>query len=276
MKETLRAIKVGSYRSIFTIIGISLSLLSLFILSNLLLVSHGIYRDVREDIRFEIFPEGDPESVVKELSLLGGIKDVEIVSGERARKEFLKYYPDFKGFLEDLGDDIFYTVIRVYPKDYWKEPVFLDIIYEKMKAIKGVSGVYYGKSWLSSANTFFKTLLSLTVGVILITILIILSISFYTVRFVVSHRKNYVDILRLSGVSPFKLRYPYILLSILYATISWIIATLTSIYILQNLNLLTKYKTENLILFLISLAVVVITCAFGSIRALRDIEMGIS
>lgn len=276
MKETLRAIKVGSYRSIFTIVGISLSLLSLFILSNLLLVSYGIYRDVKEDIRFEIFPEGDPEDIVKNVRLLGGIKGVEIISGERARKEFLQYYPDFKRFLEDLGDDIFYTIIRVYPKDYWKEPEFLDIMNDKIKSIKGVSGVYYGKKWLSSANTFFKTILSLTVGVILITILITLSISFYTVRFVVSHRKNYVDILRLSGVSPFKLRYPYIILSILYATVSWVIAFITSVYILQNLNLLTKYKTENLLLFLISLVVVIITCAFGSIRALRDIEMGIS
>ncbi|MEO0138671.1 MAG: permease-like cell division protein FtsX [candidate division WOR-3 bacterium] len=275
MKETLRAIKVGSYRSIFTIIGISLSLLSLFILSNLLMVSYGIYRNVREGIRFEIFPDGDPEDAVKKLRLLGGIKSVEMVSGEKARKEFLKYYPDFERFLEDLGDDIFYTIIRVYPRNHWKEPEFLDMLYEKIKSIKGVSGVYYGKSWLSSADAFFKTILSLTVGVIVITILITLSISFYTVRFVVSHRKNYVDILRLSGVSPFKLRYPYILLSILYATISWVIASLISIYILQNLSLLTKYKTENLLLFIISLIVVVITCALGSIRALRDIEMGI-
>lgn len=276
MRETLRAIKVGSYRSIFTIFGISFSLLSLFILSNLLLVSYGIYRDVKKDIRFEIFPEDNPESVARKLKLLGGIESVEIVSGKRAQQEFLQYYPDFKKFLEDLGDDIFYTVIRVYPMDYWKETEFLDMLYKKMKYIKGVSGIYYGKSYLESANNFFKTLLSLTVAVIIITILITLSISFYTVRFVVSHRKNYVDILRLAGVSPFKLRYPYILLSILYATVSWIIATFISAYILQNLNLLTKYKTENTILFIVSLAVVIITCAFGSIRALRDIEMGVS
>jgi len=57
MRETWRAIKVGSYRSVFAVIGISLSLISLFILTNLLALSFKIYREVWENVRFEVFPE---------------------------------------------------------------------------------------------------------------------------------------------------------------------------------------------------------------------------
>ncbi|EJF05868.1 hypothetical protein ThvES_00020690 [Thiovulum sp. ES] len=92
MRETWRAIKIGSYRSIFAIIGISLSLISLFILSNLLFLSFKIYRDVWENVRFEVFPAGDPTGIEKDLELLGGIERVDLVDGKRAREEFFKNF----------------------------------------------------------------------------------------------------------------------------------------------------------------------------------------
>jgi hypothetical protein len=249
MRETWRAIKVGSYRSVFAVIGISLSLISLFILTNLLALSFKIYREVWENVRFEVFPEEDPRGVVKSLELLGGTDKIELIDGKRAKEEFLKLYPNFKSIVEELGEDVFYTVIRVYPKEHWKDEGLLKLMYSKISALKGVSNVYYGESWIASAGVFFKTVLGLTLGVIFITIMAGILISFYTVRFAVSHRKTYIDILRLYGVSPFKLRYPYILLSIIYAFVSWLFAVGISLYLLDVFDIFRENLYANLTVF---------------------------
>jgi Cell division protein len=272
MRETWRAIKVGSYRSVFAVIGITLSLISLFVLLNLLFLSFEIYREVWRNVRFEVFPNGNPREVVEDLKLLGGIKMLDLVDEKRAREGFLKLYPNFKGLVEELGEDVFYTIIRVYPEEHWKDEELLKLMYLKISSLKNVSGVYYGETWIASAGVFFKTVLGLTLGVIFITIMAGLIISFYTVRFAVSHRKTYIDILRLYGVSPFKLRYPYILLSIIYAVISWLLSVGISLYIFDIFNLFRKNMYANLGVFLISLVMVVLSCIFGSIAALKDIE----
>ncbi len=275
MKETLRAFIVGSYRSFFTIAGITLSLMAAFMMFNLLLVSYSMYNDVRKDIRFEIFPKGDPKVIRERLKIIGGIKDVHIISGEQARREFLKFYPQFKSLVNELGDEVFYTIIRAYPDEHWKESGFLDMMAEKIKLVEGVGGVYYGKKWLESASTFFKVILTMVIIVMVITISITLVISFYTVRFVVSNRKVYVDILRLAGVSPFRLRIPYIILSIIYSLTSWILATSLSSYILNRFGTLSKFYAENIVLYAVFLFLVMLSCVMGALQALRDIERGV-
>jgi cell division protein FtsX len=272
MRETWRAIKVGSYRSAFAVVGISLSLISLFILTNLLALSFKIYREVWENVRFEVFPEEDPRGIINDLGLLGGIDKIELIDGRRAKEEFLKLYPNFKSIVEELGEDVFYTVIRVYPKEHWKDEGLLKLMHSKISALKGVSNVYYGESWIASAGVFFKTVLGLTLGVIFITIMAGILISFYTVRFAVSHRKTYIDILRLYGVSPFKLRYPYILLSIIYAFVSWLFAVGISLYLLDAFNIFRENLYANLTVFLVSLIMVILGSLFGSIVALKDVE----
>jgi cell division protein FtsX len=250
MRETWRAIKVGSYRSVFAVIGISLSLISLFILTNLLALSFKIYREVWENVRFEVFPEEDPRGIINDLGLLGGIDKIELIDGKRAKEEFLKLYPNFKSIVEELGEDVFYTVIRVYPKEHWKDEGLLKLMHSKISALKGVSNVYYGESWIASAGVFFKTVLGLTLGVIFITIMAGILISF----------------------SPFKLRYPYILLSIIYAFVSWLFAVGISLYLLDVFNLFRENLYANLTVFLVSLIMVILSSLFGSIAALKDIE----
>ncbi len=272
MKETWRAIKVGSYRSVFAIIGISLSLISLFILLNLLFLAFKIYTDVWRNVRFEVIPDGDPRRIMENLKLLGGIERVDLIDGKEARKEFLKFYPNFRGIIEELGDDVFYTVIRVYPKAHWKDEEMLKLMNAKISELKEISGVYYGETWIESAGVFFKTVLGLTLGAIFITIMAGILISFYTIRFVVSHRKTYIDILRLYGVSPFKLRYPYILLSIIYAIVSWLFSVAVALYLLDVFNLFRDNLYPNLTAFLISFVAVVLSCILGSTAALKDIE----
>ncbi len=272
MKETWRAIKVGSYRSVFAVIGISLSLISLFILLNLLFLAFKIYTDVWRNVRFEVFPDGDLRRIMENLRLLGGIERVDLIDGKEAREEFLKFYPNFKGIIEELGDDVFYTVIRVYPKAHWKDEEMLKLMNAKISELKEVSGVYYGETWVESAGVFFKTVLGLTLGAIFITIMAGILISFYTIRFVVSHRKTYIDILRLYGVSPFKLRYPYILLSIIYAVVSWLFSVTVALYLLDVFNLFRDNLYANLTAFLTSFVAVVLSCILGSTAALKDIE----
>ena len=275
MRETVRAFIVGSYRSFFTITGITLSLVGTFLMFNLVLISHNMYENVRKDIRLEVFPGGNPAEISNRIKLLGGIGRVEVISSREAKEEFLNSYPDFHNLVENLGEDIFYTVIRVYPKDYWKEVEFLDMLSRKIKLIGGVSGVYYGKDWLKSASTFFKVILALTLMVSIITVVIAIVISFYTVRFVVSHRKNYVDILRLSGVSPLKLRFPYILLSGFYSVVSWFLASVLTLYTLSRFGILDKTLNQNIAVICASFVVVLVSCTLGAMQALRDIESGV-
>jgi len=275
MRETFRAFVVSSYRSFFTIAGITLSLITAYLMFNLLLISYSMYNDVRKDIRYEIFPKGDPKIIREKLKIIGGIKDVHIISGKQARQEFLKFYPQFESLVNELGDDVFYPIIRAYPDEHWKETEFLDMIAEKIKLVDGVGGVYYGKKWLESASTFFKVILAMVIIVMVITISITLVISFYTVRFVVSNRKVYVDILRLAGASPFRLRMPYIVLSIIYSITSWILATSLSSYILYRFGTLSKFYMENIALYAVFLLLVMLSCVMGALQALKDIESGV-
>ncbi|EJF05867.1 cell division protein [Thiovulum sp. ES] len=146
------------------------------------------------------------------------------------------------------------------------------MMYLKISRLKNVSSVYYGETWIASAGVFFKTILGLTLGAIFVTIIAGILISFYTVRFAVTHRKTYIDILRLYGVSPFKLRYPYILLSVIYAAASWLLSLGVSLYLLDLFDLFRENIYANLMVFSLSLLTVILSCVFGSIAALRDIE----
>ncbi|NPB04369.1 MAG: hypothetical protein GXO39_08170 [Thermotogae bacterium] len=275
MKETFKALFAASYRSVFTILGITLSVLMVMITANAAYLSYVTYSRIRADIRLEVFPKGKPQDVANFLKLLGGVKSAEILTEDKAKEEFLKHYPQVKDLLERLGDDVFYPIIRVYPKEHWKDITFLDLLGGEIEAYAGVSGVYYGREWLEAAQTFFNFLLGANVVVLGVAFLITLLVSFYTVRFVVHHRRNMIEILRLAGVSPLGLRYPYILLSLIYTVVSWALVLTIGLAILTRYSPTPDALRFNLVLSSLLFVITLITTVFGSFRALADIERGL-
>ncbi len=275
MKEAFKAFVSASYRSAFAVLGIALSIFMLVITANAAFVSYSTYSRIRDDIRIEVFPKVRTEEVVSFLKVLGGVDSVEIVSEEKARKEFEKFYPQLSDLLSRLGEDVFYPMVRVYPRDHWREVEFLDILSGEIGAYRGVAGVYYGREWLKAAQDFFKFLLGANVIVLLTAFVVSLLVSYYTVRFVVHHRRNLIEILRLAGVSPFRLRYPYVILSVMYALISWLLIAPVVLYLVRYYGPVPGMLKFNTVLLGGVLVVTTITTVMGGLRALSDLERGL-
>ncbi len=275
MKEAFKAFVAASYRSAFAVLGIALSMLMVVLTANAAFVSYYTYSRIRDEIRIEVFPKVRTGEVVSFLKVLGGVDRVEVVNEERAREEFKRFYPQLSDLIDRLGEDVFYPMIRVYPKPHWKEVQFLDVLRGEIEAYGGVAGVYYGREWLKAAQDFFNFLLGANVVVLLTAFVVSLLVSFYTVRFVVHHRRNLIEILRLAGVSPFRMRYPYVLLSILYSFVSWIIVAPLVLLVMRYYGPVPGMLRFNLLLLSGLLAVIVITTVMGSLRALSDLERGL-
>ncbi|NPA80626.1 MAG: hypothetical protein GXO29_06235 [Thermotogae bacterium] len=276
MREAFKALKAASYRSVFAVLGITLSIFIVVLAANATYISYNTYRRIRADIRLEVFPKGRPQEVVSFLRLLGGVRDVEVVDERRAKEEFRRYYPQLSSLLDRLGDDVFYPMVRVYPKEHWKDVKFLDLLKGEIEAYRGVSGAYYGREWLEAAQNFFNFLLGTNVVVLLTALLINLLLAFYTVRFVVHHRRNLIEILRLAGVSPWGLRYPYVLLSLIYALISWSVVAVVVMLGIRRYPLAEGIRTFNVILLGVLLLLTAAITVMGSLRALSDVEKGLT
>ena len=275
MKEALKAFLAASYRSVFAVLGITLSIFMVVLTANATYVSYYTYSRIRDAVRIEVFPAVRAEEVESFLKVLGGVERVEIVSEREAREEFVKLYPQLADLLNRLGEDVFYPMLRVYPKDHWREVRFLDLLSGEISAYRGVAGVYYGREWLKAAQDFFNFLLGANVVVLLTAFVVSLLVSFYTVRFVVHHRRNLIEILRLAGVSPFRLRYPYVLLSVLYTLVSWAVVAPLVLYFAGRYDPVPGILRFNALLLGGILVVVLVTTTFGSLRALTDLERGL-
>lgn len=275
MKEAFKALVSASYRSAFAVLGITLSMFMVVLTANAAFVSYYTYSRIRDEVRVEVFPKVKTEEVVSFLKVLGGVDRVEVVSEEKAREEFKRFYPQLADLIDRLGEDVFYPMIRVYPKPYWRDVEFLDVLSGEIEAYRGVAGVYYGREWLKAAQDFFNFLLGANVVVLLTAFVVSLLVSFYTVRFVVHHRRNLIEILRLAGVSPFRLRYPYVLLSIVYSLVSWVIVAPLVLLPMRYYGPVPGMLRFNLLLLVGILLIVVITTVMGSLRALSDLERGL-
>ncbi len=275
MKEAFKSFMTASYRSAFAVLGITLSILMLVAVGNLAFFSHKTYSQIRENVRVEVFPKTDVKHLTDFLGLLGGVERVEVVDEKKAKEEFLMHYPQLKDVLERLGDDVFTTVVRVHPKEHWRDVEYLSLLSREIEAYKGVSGVYFGRDWLETAQTFFGVLLGLNVAVLLISFTINLLVSFYTVRFVVHNRKNLIEIMRLAGVSPLRLRYPYILLSVIYAVLAWIITVPPVFAALRFFAWQPDVLKFNLYFTAFVLVITAATTIMGASRALEDVEEGL-
>ncbi len=274
MKEAFKAFVSASYRSAFAVLGITLSMFMVMVTANAAFVSYYTYARIKNEIRIEVFPKVRTGDVVSFLKVLGGVDRVEVVSEREAREEFKRSYPQLSDLIDRLGEDVFYPMIRVYPKPHWRDVQFLDVLSGEIGTYSGVAGVYYGREWLKAAQDFFNFLLGANVVVLLTAFVVSLLVSFYTVRFVVHHRRNLIEILRLAGVSPFRMRYPYVLLSILYSLISWVIVAPLVLLIVRYYGPVPGILKFNLLLLIGILAVIVITTVTGSLRALSDLERG--
>jgi cell division transport system permease protein len=216
--------KLSMFTAIFTIC-VSLLLLSFFTI--LLINANSVVNALREKVEMEAFLNdqlsNDRITEVKGLvEMLDGVREVHYVSKEEAAKIFK----------EEFGEDIYKILnfnplpasLKIFLKDGYKTAKHADIIFNQLKAIKGVDDVIYRKQLLEMLDQRAMLFLWITLGIgVFITISSIILVA-NTIRLAIYAKRKIILTMKLIGATRSFIRMPFLLEGFLQGLLGGLIA----------------------------------------------------
>ena len=227
--ETFKGIKRTGLMNL-VIIGTMAAILSIF--GCLFRTSLGINSFVQElgnalEVSVYINAGVNPKSVSNEISKIGYIKNIKIVTKQQAWADLKKQMdvPDIKNPLPDT------LHVRVANQQY------IDRVAQKIKRLDGVEGVQYAQELARKVQKVGDITNITTIILLIILGGLTLFIISNTVHLVIQARKQEIEIMRMMGVSNWYIKTPYILQGALYGLCGAMIS-------LIPLNILQSYLTQ--------------------------------
>lgn len=223
--ETIKGLNRTSLMN-FVIVGTMAAILSIF--GCLFRTSLGISSFVQElgtNLQISVYLKSDAglQRVSQEINSLGHIKNIEVVSKDKAWKD-LKARMDVPDIKNPLPDTLH---VQVTDENYINQTA------EKIKAIRGVEGIQYEKDLTSKIQQVGDITNIATIIVLIFLGGLTLFIISNTIHLVIQARKQEIEIMRMMGVNNWYIRAPYILQGAFYG-FSGALISLIPLHILQN------------------------------------------
>ena len=223
--ETIKGLNRTSLMNL-VIIGTMAAILSIF--GCLFRTSLGISSFVQElgtNLQISVYLKSGTnlEHVSKEITNLGHIKNIELISKDKAWKD-LKARMDVPDIRNPLPDTLH---VQVADQNY------INRIASEIKEIRGVDGIQYEKDLTSKIQQVGDITNIATIIVLIFLGGLTLFIISNTIHLVIQARKQEIEIMRMMGVNNWYIRAPYILQGAFYGFMGAIIS-LIPLHILQN------------------------------------------
>lgn len=296
LQRILRIIKNGIINfkrnfgiSISTILVITLAL---FVLTGLLMVSvitNSLIEDLKNKIDISVYFKSDTKeedilALEKLIALMPEVKDVEYLSKEQALEQFKEKHKDnpiLLQSLEELEDNPLQAILNIKAKDpslYNKIASFLTN--DRYKDIIDNVNYFQNEMVISKLSLIVKTIQRWGVGILLILSIIVILITYNTIRLAVYSSREEIKIMRLVGASNSFIWGPFFVEGILHSFFSAVLTMIIFYPLIKifspKINIflggadLFSYFQENFgYIFLIQFGIALILSVIGSIIAMR-------
>lgn len=261
IKETIKGLRVN-YRMGFTSILItSFSLFVLFLFFILTFNAFDVVRKASNKIEMDIYlkkdlPQDTREVFIEVLKNYAGVQEVKLIEGKKAKKEFMKEFPEYGALLSLFQDDIFPERIVLTLK-----PMLLPLSYKSLKknieSFGLVDEVIFGEEWIFPFSKFLLFLFFIDIFLIILLIFLLGIVMVQTLRLTILRRKEVVKLLEIIGASESTIRGPFVFEGSFYGICGGLISGVSLFF----LNIIIK-KLFNIHLFYMDL-VFSISLLFG-------------
>ncbi len=166
------------------------------------------------EISVYLKPNIEPEYMASRLREIEHVKNISIVTKERAWEEMNKDM-DVSGMENPLPDTLHVTV---------DNPDNIAGVCENLKKVTGIEDMSYAQEMAKKLQTITNVFNTVTVIVLIIVALLTIIIINCTIQLVIQSRKDEIEIMRLMGVSNWYIKIPLILQGAAYGFFGAIIS----------------------------------------------------
>lgn len=216
--------KLSMFAAVFTIC-ISLLLLSFFAI--LLVNANKVVETLRNKVEMEAFigdyqTKDDINALKIQLESVEGVRDVRFVSKEEAAAIFR----------EEFGEDVT-TVLnfnplpasfKIYLKDGYKTAKEAEIVFQKVRSLKGVEDAIYRKQLLEMLDQQAMTFLWITLGVGLSIALASVILVANTIRLAIYAKRKIIQTMKLIGATRLFIRIPFMIEGLVQGVLGGLLA----------------------------------------------------
>lgn len=156
-------------------------------------------------------PEQDLAGLKTTVASLQEVARVQYVNSHDAFRRLAGQFQGENSLLSGLGQDFLPAGLEIELKEGRNNPAAFDQLALKLKHMKGVTDVRYGKDWVEKLEQIqgLTRLLVLTIGgLLLVSVIFIVS---STIKLTMYLRREELEIMRLMGATNFFIRGPFII-----------------------------------------------------------------
>ncbi|HTP78902.1 MAG TPA: permease-like cell division protein FtsX [Bacteroidota bacterium] len=227
MKEGFSGFRRAKLSMFAAVFAISVSLLLLSFFAILLVNANSIVESLRNKVEMEAFigDQLSPDDVTNlkiQIELLDGIKEARFISKEEAATIFK----------EEFGEDIYKVLnfnplpasFKIFLKDGYKTAKKAEVIYNQVKALRGVDDVIYRKQLLDMLDNRGMTFLWITFGIGVFIALSSIILVANTIRLAIYAKRKIIQTMKLIGATRMFIRIPFMIEGLVQGVIGGLVA----------------------------------------------------
>ena len=227
MKEGFSGFRRAKLSMFAAVFAISVSLLLLSFFAILLVNANSIVESLRNKVEMEAFigDQLSPDDVTNlkiQIELLDGIKEARFISKEAAATIFK----------EEFGEDIYKVLnfnplpasFKIFLKDGYKTAKKAEVIYNQVKALRGVDDVIYRKQLLDMLDNRGMTFLWITFGIGVFIALSSIILVANTIRLAIYAKRKIIQTMKLIGATRMFIRIPFMIEGLVQGVIGGLVA----------------------------------------------------
>ncbi len=247
-KSVLQSLYREKWINLLSMLAIASSLLILLITFLLVFNFHLATNRLPELFSLVVYlkdnvSKDETDKIIAQLNQRNDVAGVRYLSRSDAMVEFKKTVKSAGAILEGLDENPFSSYIEIkLKKDFVSGPT-VEGISEDIRKIQGVDEVYFGEKIAETIYFLKRSSQAISIVLFLIISIVVIFISYSTVKILFYRKKDEIEILRLLGATNGFIRTPFILEGGLIGSVGGIlgIACVVIIY------LLIKYKLSTVI-----------------------------
>ena len=228
LREALKETARTPFRTLTTILTITLALLLLGVFGFITAYSYGFANNVKKNEEISVYLKDDLSNadmlaLDSAISSITGVGTTKIVSKEDAAREFEKMFGN--NLLSSLEDNPLPRSIQITMAPGYRMVKNFETVANRITPMKGVDTVEYGREWIAKAETFLFLLLGVETVLFLLVIVSSILIIANTIGLAVVARHDTIEVMRLVGATEGFIRRPFYLEGIVQGLCAGIIAS---------------------------------------------------
>jgi cell division transport system permease protein len=214
IKEGFSGFERAKLSMVSAIVTITISLLLLSCFTILFLNANSVVESLRDKVEMEAFLTENlsPELIVEakeRIASIIGVREIKFISKEEAATIFK----------EEFGEDIYKVLnfnplppsVKVYLKPLYRTSAAASVVYDSVRAVKGVEDVIYRKTLLEMLDKQAMSLLWLMFGIgVFVTISSVFLVA-NTIRLAIYAKRTIIQTMKLIGATRGFIRTPFLI-----------------------------------------------------------------